>query len=530
MSLRAKRSPSPLPLHLDNIRKIRLITKKEDRDKSQDRAVTASFTDPHHGQEVISFSPFLPQTTRHENINDLILQTTARLAQEGKRLTRAPQLLPDGIAFEWVADLTARGDNLKKLLSVQGIRSADLDKVLLRALPSASRASTLEPSAFHVPQDRALSLNVNTLPLSLLLQGDASNPIIIDEDDENTEIMSTSLPTSKAASRSTRVQFTQTPAGEPSSSNNVSVASASPLTGSSKQALGLTSPTQDNVASPSRLPSYDSDAPQRPRTLRSRASVGGEAAHLIEASHDRASVVTYASSPCPTRPEQIPHDMGDSRNESDSLATNSPNDDVMPPCDAADSIPARNPPNTSRRREEKRRADYGDWKSFVAESSDAEMDDVHPSSRDSSPDRVLPVQPMGRIPGLGFLPQTYDTSSLVAVAAAAPTARPDRRSETESPLTALERPPRNYNRRVKFPQRVRSRATKHADDLSSDAEASDGPPHRSALRRKIARPVLPMCCSSDHDKSDQEPAAVKIERAYGCVSRQTRCPFWGLPT
>ncbi|KAI0829441.1 hypothetical protein BC628DRAFT_1142795 [Trametes gibbosa] len=278
MSLRTKRSPSPLPPHLDNIRKIRLTAKGKKSDKSQGLPATTSSTStsPQHGQEVISFSPFLPQFTQRENINDLILQTTARLAQEGKRLTRAPQLLPDGIAFDWVADLTTQGKSLKDLLSVQGIRSADLDKVLSRALPRTSHASTLQRLT---PRDNiTLPLNVKALQLPSFLLGDASNPIVVDEDDEETEITTTSLCTSKVASSSSHVQITQTPARVPPSFNNVSVASTSPLAGPSKQALGVPYPTQASVASPSRLSPYDSDASRRPR---SRAGAKREPTHPV---------------------------------------------------------------------------------------------------------------------------------------------------------------------------------------------------------------------------------------------------------
>lgn len=92
MSHSAKRSASPLPRDLDNIRRFRLSVSKKDTDKNQGHA-TASSSHPQLGQEVISLSPFLPQATTHQNVNDLILQTAARLAREGKRLTRAPQLL-----------------------------------------------------------------------------------------------------------------------------------------------------------------------------------------------------------------------------------------------------------------------------------------------------------------------------------------------------------------------------------------------------------------------------------------------------
>ncbi|KAI0334775.1 hypothetical protein GY45DRAFT_1045268 [Cubamyces sp. BRFM 1775] len=125
MSPGSKRSPSPLPSHLDTIRKIRIISNKQDHKTNTDSDVTqdttgsdGTTTTPQRGQELLSLSPILQQGSTHENINDRILETTARLAREGKRLTRAPQLLPHGVAFDWVTDPTARNESLRTLLSV----------------------------------------------------------------------------------------------------------------------------------------------------------------------------------------------------------------------------------------------------------------------------------------------------------------------------------------------------------------------------------------------------------------------------
>ncbi|KAH9894260.1 hypothetical protein C8Q73DRAFT_510132 [Cubamyces lactineus] len=91
MSLGSKRSPSPLPSHLDAIRKTRIIARKQDNKVNNTDDGTT--TTPQRGQELLSLPPFLSHGSTHEDINDIILETTSRLAREGKRLTRAPQLL-----------------------------------------------------------------------------------------------------------------------------------------------------------------------------------------------------------------------------------------------------------------------------------------------------------------------------------------------------------------------------------------------------------------------------------------------------
>ena len=96
-SLPAKRPASPLPLHLDNINTTRLRLSKE-KDEAKNRSTPIApgshgLLSAGHGQEVLSISSSLQLELRHEHINDLILQTTARLGSEGKRLVRAPRLL-----------------------------------------------------------------------------------------------------------------------------------------------------------------------------------------------------------------------------------------------------------------------------------------------------------------------------------------------------------------------------------------------------------------------------------------------------
>ncbi|RPD61928.1 hypothetical protein L227DRAFT_44262 [Lentinus tigrinus ALCF2SS1-6] len=192
MNTPTKRSASPLPRRLDDIRRIRIIADaKKDESKSRKSTVAptaaAGVEGPPSGQEILSLSPSLQHDLSHTSINDLILQTTVQLASEGKRLVRAPRLLSDGIAFDWVSDVTAPNQDIRSLLSVEGIRSEDLDRVLLRATPvSTSRSATEGPSGVSRPDTRPQPLPSNPARNASSSHetniGMASNPIIIDDD------------------------------------------------------------------------------------------------------------------------------------------------------------------------------------------------------------------------------------------------------------------------------------------------------------------------------------------------------------
>ena len=87
----AKRSPSPLSSHLDGY--LKGINIGNPRKKSK----TATPSSPEsvsvqRGQEILSLHPSLQHDLGREKLNDLILETTLRLAKEGKRLLRAPRL------------------------------------------------------------------------------------------------------------------------------------------------------------------------------------------------------------------------------------------------------------------------------------------------------------------------------------------------------------------------------------------------------------------------------------------------------
>ncbi|KAI0637798.1 hypothetical protein C8Q77DRAFT_1087928 [Trametes polyzona] len=483
MSRRAKRSASPLPLHLD-IRKVKIASWNKDSTKTASNSTaTSSSIGPQQGQEVVSFSPFLPRACSHANINDLILQTAARLAREGKRLTRAPQLLPDGIAFDWISDLTAQGESLKNLLSVQGIRSSDLDQVLARTGLHANRASTLELPK-PKPQDISLRSTASAPPASQYLQGDASNPIIIDDDDNGEiEVVGTSTRNPSSTSRSSVIEAAAAATTSSPSSNEITAFSPS-SNAPSYRALDAASPIQRDIARPAGPPTQGARLSQGLRTT-DASKMEPETAASVTAMDDRASVVTYASSPRPERPEEASQVEG-GHQEAAKLSTASLDDDDVP-SRASPSRSIRNPMKPSSRQLEKRRAGYGTWQSFATESSDAEMDDVHPSSRESSPDKVFPPQPLGRIPGLGFLPQTYDTSGLVMPEAFASISRSGSRLDNEGSSDERERSPREYATRLK-PHRIARQGTgRSVDDIPIDPESPDGPLDRSAVRRKTTQ-------------------------------------------
>ncbi len=222
---------------------------------------------------------------------------------------------PDGIAFDWyvspqccsdyafttnlhyrVSDLTAQGESLRSLLSVyetsltlvpleltsypfsQGIRSADLDKVLSRAVTHTGRASTLEPPKAEPPQNAQLRFNASAPPGSQLLPGNAWNPIVIHKDDDEPEIMGTSVLIPDRTLRSPHAQMTQIFASGPSSATDVSVASTSAASPSKQQAPDVPCSPEHNVAGPSRLSNYGSGTPEYSKTAERYGSVESEVA------------------------------------------------------------------------------------------------------------------------------------------------------------------------------------------------------------------------------------------------------------
>ncbi|KAI9001187.1 hypothetical protein BD414DRAFT_25307 [Trametes punicea] len=389
MTLGAKRSPSPLPSHLDAIKKIRITHQKKDDSQRQSVSLRDPNATPQRGQEVLCLSPLLPLASRHENINDVILQTTARLAREGKRLTRAPQLLPDGIAFDWVSDPTAQSASLRALLSVQGIRPADLDRVLLRATAGIPQASSSKPAKPRPQVAAPSSSTASAPPTSQLISGDALNPIIID-DDEEPEVAGGAPQQSQRALRSSYSQVSSAITTE-RLTPSTPVTAKLPLAASAIPSVAM-APKEDNGFS----------------------VVGPKAAlYFTPAGDDQASVVSYASSPRSGHTQEAVRDLScDRRVASGSRSQNPPDEGGLSHFRLSPGS-VRNPtPSPSTKRQlEKRRADYGNWQSLAGESSDAEMEGMRPSSRESSPDRTFPPQVTTSFPGLGFLPQTSRTLS-----------------------------------------------------------------------------------------------------------------------
>ncbi len=184
-------------------------------------------------------------------------------------------------------------------------------------------------------------------------------------------------------------------------------------------------------------------------------------------------------------------------------------DGAIPLGDSSRSI--RKPTTPSRRQLERRRADYGNWQSLAAESSDAELDDVHPSSRDSSPDRAFPPQSLGRIPGLGFLPQTYDASDLATQKTFAPASRSGPRSDSDPSTDGRAHTPPQPVPPYTSMRNERNRNTRHSDDVDSDPEDFDGPPNRSVAGKKTMQ-RMQVDSSSDHDETDEDMGIDVISR------------------
>ncbi|KAI0356647.1 hypothetical protein OH77DRAFT_1423598 [Trametes cingulata] len=497
MSLGAKRSASPLPLHLDHIRKIKLSTQKKDKNKDNAAPLLESSTGPNHGQEVISLSPFLPRVEAHRDVNDLIIRTVTRLAQEGKRLTRAPQLLPDGISFDWVSDVTVKGQSLRSLLSVKGIRPADLDRVLSRVSPRTTRASTLEPPRLQesLCSEGPSRSNASAPPSSHLPLGNASNPIVIDDGQEDeAEIMDTTLGVTGNA-------VMESIAKRRSSMNEMRPVSVLPLTASSLLSRDPASPKRV-MAGPSGIGSYDSSTSPCSTAAQSRGRTESAAAPPSLA-NDRASVVTYASPPRAERPEQARHASdGDGRAAGTTLLRDRPSfdDDVL---HADDSHSTRDPDPPYTRQRGKRRADYGNWKSLCAESSEAEMDDGHSSSRESSPDRAFPPQSFHHIPGLNFLPQTYDVSGLVAQQAFASGSRSGSHSSSAASLEGAGCSPPTRAQSASS-RTGRNRSVRRLHGTTSDSDAAGGP--FDARRNSVQR-----AREGSHDTTDASSDYMDVE-------------------
>ncbi|KAJ8501439.1 hypothetical protein ONZ51_g606 [Trametes cubensis] len=400
MSLGSKRSPSPLPPHFDTIRKTRVIAKEQDSKTSttdSDIAHKASGSDgttatPQRGQELLPLSPFLSQGSTHENINDFILETTTKLAREGKRLTRAPQLFwrPHGVAFNWVTDPTARNESLRALLSVDIYRSVKVSGKQI--LTEFSLVLLLGSLARRRVNRRAKAYRVVNKPMR-----------IIEDDDDLTEATS-----GAHISNHVTPSLVRTAAGQTLLSHELAVGPVPAETESSQSNVHQTS-HERNAEGSSRLSAHSRSTSPKLRITEAQGAMTREVRLPFTSADNRASVLPYTSS-------RVDDAESIHRNDTDevvgaSRAGNLPDvDDVL---------------------HKKRRADYGNWQSLAIESSDAEMDDARPSSRDSSPERAFPPQVTDSVPGLNFLPQTYDASGLVLPKGSSSGAHYDMNSDVE---------------------------------------------------------------------------------------------------
>ncbi|KAH9894261.1 hypothetical protein C8Q73DRAFT_790821 [Cubamyces lactineus] len=228
-------------------------------------------------------------------------------------------------------------------------------------------------------------------PTSRDTLGDSSNPIVIEDDDDSTETRS-----SGHLFNDVTPPFAQAgpvPTATESSQSNVHQASH-----------------ERNVGGPSRLAVNPRSTSPESRITEPQGAMTREVGLPSTSADNRALVVSYASS-------RVGDDERIHWNDTDqavdaSRAGNLPDEnDVLLVRSPHGSV--RNLTASSQRQLEKRRADYGNWQSLAMESSDAEMDDARPSSRDSSPDRAFPPQAVDCVPGFNFLPRTYDASGLV---------------------------------------------------------------------------------------------------------------------
>ncbi|PIL36763.1 hypothetical protein GSI_00453 [Ganoderma sinense ZZ0214-1] len=383
MNVSGKRPASPLPRSFDDIVRPRILDVKKDKRPSTQTPLSDRSVE--HGQEVLSFSVSLQHDLSHENINDLILGTTIRLAKEGKRLVKAPRLLSDGIAFDWTYDATACGENVKSLLSVEGIHAQDLERVLLRATPAFGGENSSPAAEERIPLDDILvGAACSQTPRTPNI-GSAADPIMVDDDEEGTD-------------------------------------------GSMFHPIvSISEPSQvQNIAKDSR---QDTDylATYRMTPFKPRSSIPTDVNAAVPSGPQQADLLPLQGIHSGRRPDRElsttrhtfrgaePPPSGDVIQEDLSIATldgdEEPNASVhsSPRFRQLSHYPSAAGPG-------KRRADYGEWKYLAEDSSDVEMELAdHPSSRESSLTRSAPPQETTHgVAGLPFLPRTYDTSGLVS--------------------------------------------------------------------------------------------------------------------
>ncbi|KAI0334774.1 hypothetical protein GY45DRAFT_1044110 [Cubamyces sp. BRFM 1775] len=185
----------------------------------------------------------------------------------------------------------------------------------------------------------------------------------------------------------------------------------------------------------------------------------------------------------------------------------------------------RNLAAPSQRQLEKRRADYGNWQSLAIESSDAEMDDARPSSRDSSPDRAFPPQAVDSVPGLKFLPRTYDASGLVLPEGSPSGAHYDMNSDVELSFDEDPPSPRGSQHKPSLALSHRTRRRVGGEGGSPAKPSAGRSKERQAIQPSASR--LNDCANAtDEDNSDADIVSKTVKGIpsprMAAASRQRR--------
>ncbi|GBE79292.1 hypothetical protein SCP_0204900 [Sparassis crispa] len=186
MASSEKRSASPVePFNPKKARTSLLTSKYKTSPTPESEPARAVIT---RGTEWLSISGLDRDTS---SINTLIVRTTQELARQGKRLVHAPKLFPDGICFDWLLDFSAKEEDVKDLMNVEGVSQPALQTLFqgkprgVRSTRCGSRGSPTEaPLIIHLLSDdesESPMLASRRVPQGGL---DASNPICIDTDDE----------------------------------------------------------------------------------------------------------------------------------------------------------------------------------------------------------------------------------------------------------------------------------------------------------------------------------------------------------
>ncbi|EJF62978.1 hypothetical protein DICSQDRAFT_168644 [Dichomitus squalens LYAD-421 SS1] len=521
MNLSGKRSASPLPRKLDEVFRPRISHDKKDKFQSATTSLGASLV--REGQEVLSLSVSLKHDLRHENVNDLILGTTIRLAQEGKRLIKAPRLLSDGIAFDWISDTTARNEDIKSLFSVEGIRVQDLEMVLLRATPMPGGytcAATEGPSNLaqsSIPPYPNLTGVDAQGPSAAAIKGagigSASDPIVVDDDGESASER-VSRPggcfVSPRRSSSEALRFSRH--ADRSSSYGAASSQRRPLP-TTDVSVPVSSHYKKSEGSPLHIRHPHRSIPQSPEPLYS---------------HDRLSVVSYASRGAETPSSEdviqgvrvCPSEDGDVRYDT-------------PEYGSLRSIPFINARSKGAADSSEGRAEYGEWKHLAEDSSDVEMEAGHPSSRESSLARSIPPQKSTHaVTGLPFLPQTYDTSDLVLQQPSAPASGTTRTGASPSNSSSTSERDNSPPRRApELPRRRIDRPSRNGEDSDGSIDG-ESPPVQSLSRRRpveASKPSTGQGIYLSEDDSDinsgskvQKPTAAHRQQRSSAGSRTLR--------